>query len=97
MTYPTLKTSASLRNEELIKIGNGYFSNNLGKRTMAAHCSPTLGDLKPKKIIMMKHRKHFFGKYKLPCKLHVKCIVVSLYVACILSKQLISKCKELIN
>lgn len=46
-TYPTLKTSASFRNAELMRIGNGYFWNSLGKRTTASHCSPSLPDLRP--------------------------------------------------
>ena len=48
-THPILKTSASLRNAELINIGNGYFSNKLGNRTMASHWSPPLVDRKPEK------------------------------------------------
>ena len=48
-THPTLKTSASLRNAELIRIGNGYFSNKLGNRTIASHWSPPFDDLKPEK------------------------------------------------
>ena len=45
--YPTLKTSASLSKAELIKIGNGYFSNKPGNLTIASHCSPVLLDLRP--------------------------------------------------
>lgn len=50
-TYPTLKTSANLRNAELMRIGNGYFWKSLGKRTTASHCSPSLPDLRPVKNI----------------------------------------------
>lgn len=31
-----------------MSMGNGYFSNRRGKRTMASHCSPTLPDRRPK-------------------------------------------------
>lgn len=47
-THPTLNTSASFRNAELIRMGNGYFWKSLGKRTTASHCSPSLPDLRPK-------------------------------------------------
>lgn len=47
ITYPTLKTSANFKKDEFIKIGNGYFSNNLGNLTIASHCSPTRPDLSP--------------------------------------------------
>lgn len=47
-THPTLKTSASFRNAELMRMGNGYFWKSLGKRTTASHCSPSLPDLRPK-------------------------------------------------
>lgn len=46
-THPTLKTSASFRNAELMRMGNGYFWKSLGKRTTASHCSPSLPDLRP--------------------------------------------------
>lgn len=45
----TLNTSASFKNAELIRIGNGYFSNNLGNFTTASHCTPSLIDRKPMK------------------------------------------------
>ena len=45
--YPTRKTSASFNRAVLIKIGNGYFSNKLGNRTIASHCSPVLLDRSP--------------------------------------------------
>lgn len=45
--YPVRNTSASLSRAELIRMGKGYFSNNLGKRTIASHCSPILTDLSP--------------------------------------------------
>lgn len=48
-THPTRNTSASFRKEALMRIGKGYFSNSLGKRTMASHCSPILPDLRPVK------------------------------------------------
>ena len=47
MMYPVRNTSPSFIKAELIKIGNGYFSNNRGKRTIASHCSPILTDLNP--------------------------------------------------
>lgn len=31
-------------------MGNGYFSNNRGNRTIASHCSPIFVERKPKKI-----------------------------------------------
>lgn len=46
-TSATLKTSASFRKAELIKIGNGYFSNNRGNLTTASHCTPSFADLSP--------------------------------------------------
>lgn len=48
ISYPTRNTSANFKNDELINIGNGYFSNNFGNRTIASHCSPILLDLRPK-------------------------------------------------
>lgn len=46
-TYPSLKTSASFRKAELMRMGKGYFWKSLGKRTTASHCSPSLQDLRP--------------------------------------------------
>ena len=59
--YPTLNTSANLRRDEFMRIGNGYFSNNLGNLTMASHCSPTLPDLRPINNIMYIIKYHFRG------------------------------------
>lgn len=39
--------SASFRNAELMRMGNGYFWKSLGNRTTASHCSPSLHDLNP--------------------------------------------------
>lgn len=47
--YPDRKTSVSLRKTALIKIGKGNRSTSDGTRTIASHCSPTLGDLSPTK------------------------------------------------
>lgn len=44
---PTRKNSANLRNDELISMGNGYFSKIFGNRTIASHCSPIFGDRRP--------------------------------------------------
>ncbi|TNN76147.1 hypothetical protein EYF80_013678 [Liparis tanakae] len=46
-TYPSLKMSASFRNAELMRMGNGYFWKSLGKSTTASHCSPSLTDRSP--------------------------------------------------
>lgn len=47
ISHPTLNTSASLSRDELMRIGNGYFSNSLGNLTIASHCSPTRPDRRP--------------------------------------------------
>lgn len=49
LAYPIRKTSASFNKEALMRIGNGYFSNSFGNRTMDSHCSPTFPDRKPTK------------------------------------------------
>jgi hypothetical protein len=46
-TYPARNTSASFKNDELIRIGNGYFSNRRGNLTIASHCSPTFPERSP--------------------------------------------------
>ena len=46
-SYPSLKTSASFKNAEFMRIGNGYFSKRRGNLTMASHCSPTLEERRP--------------------------------------------------
>ena len=58
--YPVLNTSPSFIRAELISIGNGYFSNNLGNRTIASHCSPILTDLRPAQSIkvILKNKIH---------------------------------------
>ena len=47
--YPILKTSASFRKAELIRMGNGNRSIKEGNFTMASHCSPTLVERRPGK------------------------------------------------
>ena len=49
-TYPALKTSASLRKAELMRIGNGYFSKSLGNRTTDSHWTPTFIDRRPENL-----------------------------------------------
>ena len=73
MGYPVLKTSASLSKAELIRIGNGYFSKSLGKRTMASHCSPILTERNPENLCknreLVTHKFYFNAvkfKWKLP-------------------------------
>uniref|UniRef100_A0A6B0UT98 Putative secreted protein n=1 Tax=Ixodes ricinus TaxID=34613 RepID=A0A6B0UT98_IXORI len=44
---PTRNTSASFRQAELMRIGNGYFSKRRGKRTIVSHCSPSLPERRP--------------------------------------------------
>lgn len=44
---PTRKNSANFKNDELIRMGNGYFSKIFGKRTIASHCSPSFAERRP--------------------------------------------------
>lgn len=68
----TLNTSASFKKAELIRIGNGYLSNNRGNFTTASHCTPSLIDLKPttQNVIKVNKYRLFWLKKKLPVKRH---------------------------
>ena len=49
MFYPVRNNSPNFRQAELIKMGKGNFSNNLGNLTMASHCSPNKEERSPAK------------------------------------------------
>lgn len=63
MFYPVRNNSPNFRQAELIKMGKGNFSNNLGNLTMASHRSPNKEERRPEKnnklnIFIYKHIKY---------------------------------------
>lgn len=45
--------SASFKNAELMRMGNGYFWKSLGNKTTASHCSPSFPDRNPENKVEM--------------------------------------------